>query len=279
MIIRDRRVGIGASEVPVIAGISPYASPVELWLKKTGGPETPDSGPMAIGRALEVPLLRELAYRDTLLLRHNTQRRAHPDWPRVPLYATPDAVGPKGAFLGEIKVVGVWNSSEWAAGVPAHVRLQVQAQMAVFPKAAFCAVGALVNGTDLRIERVQREPETIAEIERRVADWWRTFVVSGTPPPPASEDDEWALLRRFVTIAGRPQRIAYADENATAQAYANQDRLAKQHRGNADVLRRLLAEAAKEVDLMGAGWSGKWHDRQGTPVFTLRIQDEKEQLA
>jgi putative phage-type endonuclease len=278
MRINDRRVGIGASEVPVIAGISPYSTPVELWLKKTGGPETPDSGQMAIGRALEVPLLRELARREKLTLRHNSQRRAHPEWPIVPLYATPDAIGPAGTYLAEIKVVGAWNSAEWAGGVPDHVRLQVQAQMAVHRRAEYCVVGALINGTDLRVERVERELPVIAEIEQRVARWWRDFVVSGSPPPPTSEDDEWALLRRLVTVTGRMERLAFADENATADAYANQKRLSEQHAGNAAVLRRLLAEAAKEVDIAGAGWSGRWHDRQGTPVFTIRLQGEKEQI-
>jgi predicted phage-related endonuclease len=277
--ITDRRVGIGASEVPVIAGISPYASPVDLWLRKTGGPETPDSGPMAIGRALEAPLLREIARREDLVMRRNAQRRAHPRFPIVPMYATPDAIGAGGTFLAEVKVVGSWNAIDWAAGVPNYVRLQALAQLACFPSAEFVVVGALVNGTDLRVERVERDAAAITELETGVVRWWLDYIVTGNPPPPASEEDRWALLRRMVTVVGRPTRLAFAEENATAMAYADADRHAKQHRGNADVLRRLLAEAAKEADIAGAGWSGKWHDRQGTPVFTVRITAEKEQIA
>lgn len=276
MRIRDRRVGIGASEVPVIAGISPYSTPVALWLRKGGSEEQDDNGAMAVGRALEVPVLRLAAARGGFAFRHNTVTRTHASWPTIPLYATPDAFGPGGEYLGEVKVVGAWNSADWAAGAPDYIRLQVQAQMAVYPAARFTLVIALLNGTDLRIEQVDRDEAAIGELEARVADWWREHIEGGTPPPPVSEEDRWALLRSMVRTEGRQERPATPEEDGTAIAYADLDRRAKELRGSADIMRRLLAEAARDVDLRGQDWTGRWHDRQGTPVFTVRVSEKKE---
>ena len=49
-----RRAGIGASDAPVIMGVSPWSKPVDLWLLKTGQvAERPPNWAMRRGTALE----------------------------------------------------------------------------------------------------------------------------------------------------------------------------------------------------------------------------------
>lgn len=50
----DRSSGIGASEVPALAGLSPYQTPVGVWLRKVGlGMEAEQTASMRTGSALE----------------------------------------------------------------------------------------------------------------------------------------------------------------------------------------------------------------------------------
>ena len=46
---------LGGSDAAAALGLSPWKTPVELWLEKTGKKpsEIPDNIPMAVGRALE----------------------------------------------------------------------------------------------------------------------------------------------------------------------------------------------------------------------------------
>lgn len=278
MRIKDRRAGLGASELPVIAGISPYQTPVELWLRKTGSPEQVDSIAMAIGRQLEVPVLRLVAKQEDIAFRHNRVTWTHHRWPEVPLYATPDAIGPGVGCLGEIKVVGDWMANDWAGGVPDYIRLQAFGQLAVHPKAEFVLVAGLLGGTRLQVERIYRDELVIAELEERAAEWWRDHVVAGVPPEPSSEEDRWALLRRMVVIDRREERPATPEEEARVEAYGTLDRSIKRLKGDADVLRRETAEASREADIRGSGWTARWYDRQGTPSFRLLLGSKREEI-
>lgn len=51
--LKARRAGIGASEIGVVLGISPYDSPFSLYWKKVNGWETPDNTDMEAGRRME----------------------------------------------------------------------------------------------------------------------------------------------------------------------------------------------------------------------------------
>ena len=55
-------------------------------------------------------------------------------WWRHALFGTPDGFGPHRYALAEIKLVG-HRFDDWKTGPPEYVHLQVQAQMACYPKA------------------------------------------------------------------------------------------------------------------------------------------------
>ena len=56
----ERRKGIGGSDAPVIAGVNPYRSLMDLWLDKTGEySEDIDNEAMYWGRTLEDVVARE----------------------------------------------------------------------------------------------------------------------------------------------------------------------------------------------------------------------------
>jgi hypothetical protein len=65
-------------------------------------------------------------------------------------------------------------------------------------------VGALIGADDLRVYEVSRDEEVIAEIRRRVCEFWNEHVLKGIPPPPQNANDTHKILSKyggFVTPA------------------------------------------------------------------------------
>ena len=261
----NRAAGIGASEVAVIGGVSPWQTPAGLWLTKvglSGGQES--TGPMRMGLALERSLVRLLAEEADIRLTHNRQTFRHPDWPDVPMYATPDAFGPHRWALAEIKVVGPGRYEDWRTGPPEYVRLQAQAQMACLPRSFRVLVGALV-GSELRTYTVERDPKVAEAIVEGVVDWWRRYVVPEVAPPPEGPDDTWALLRASMTPEdARPERVAIDEEEVAARRLLAALEAKDEVEAEIAALRLQLAQAAESADLAGVGWRGRWTERRTT---------------
>lgn len=252
----DRAAGIGASEVAALAGLSPWSTPVEVWLEKVGLGRPRDETPqMQTGRDLELAILKLGAQRLSRRIVHNARTFPHRAWPDVPLFATPDGFGPGRLSLAEVKVVS-HRLSDWTDGPPPYVALQVQAQMSCYPKAGAVDVIALVGG-EVRTYRVDRDPAGIAALEQNVRAWWQAHIVGETAPPPTTPDDEWALLRALVQADGH-ERLATTDEQVIARDLvgfmAERTRLDKM----IDAGRLALATASEGHDLAGVGWSGRW---------------------
>jgi hypothetical protein len=236
---------------------------VAVWLEKVGLTDGQAStGPMRMGQALERALLRALGDELDTRLVHNQVTFRHPDWPTVPLYATPDGFGPHRYALAEIKVVG-HRFDDWRGGPPEYVQLQAQAQMACYPKAQRVHLGALM-GSDLRTYRIDRDPAVIHLLEEEVAAWWARYVVPEVSPDPEGPQDTWALLRAQVSPDARQERVA-ADQEAVLGAQLltlleHQDHLAQE----VEERRRALAVAAQDQDLVGPGWRATWSARKAT---------------
>lgn len=260
----DRRSGIGASEVPAIAGLSPWRTPVAVWLDKVGlaggQPQTPG---MRTGTALEHAVLKIAADEVGVPLRHNRSTFVHRDWPEgVRLFATPDGFAPRRHALAEVKVVG-WRGQDWKEGPPPYVLAQVQAQLAVLPKVKGALVAALI-GSEVRTFEVERDEVIGDDIAERVRVWWDRHVIGGESPPPQTEDDEWAIVRGRVSPPPREVRTPGLSEEVLAAELVvllnHSDQIAAQI-----VERRLaLAEASARADLVGEGWRATWSERTST---------------
>lgn len=256
----DRRRGLGASELAAIAGASPWSTPVSVWLEKVGLGEGPAETPsMRAGLELELPIMRAGQLQAGKRLTHNAQTFGHPDWPVIPLYATPDGFGPGRRCTVEVKLVGR-RGADWADGPPDYVALQAQGQLAVVPQAEHAHVIALV-GSEVKHYRLERDPSVQAELPRLVSSWWDRHVVAGIAPEANTPGDVWAILRARVATGGRAERLATPDEQergaALVATLAERDRLDEQ----ADSLRAGLAAHAELADVVGLGWVARWGNR------------------
>lgn len=125
----DRTQFIGASEIAAVMGLSPYATPVDVWLRKTGQDLPFEDTPATIlGHVLEHHLL---AYACKVLGLTNEFSAQQP-FKEGNVAAHIDYFSPENGII-ECKTTSYWLKKDWGDeltdNVPSQVQVQVQAQM------------------------------------------------------------------------------------------------------------------------------------------------------
>ncbi len=229
----ERRTGCGASDVAGIFSLSPWTTPYQIWMEKTGRVDPQESNlQMRFGTYAEEFVAREYADATGQRVQRFNAMMRHPD---VPLIAHFDRlVVPAHAKrashrrqirtdLGlECKTAHALAASgdEWGdAGtdqILTHYLLQCAAYMAV----SGCSrwdLAVLFGNADFRIYHLARDRSLERAILDYVDDWWTKHVVADVPPDPVSEAEarqRWAKHRqgKVVTLghdeARRMQELA-----------------------------------------------------------------------
>ncbi len=172
-----------ASETPAVLGASPWMTPYELWLVKTGRKVVEETAPMRHGTAME-PVARAAFEEETGLIMQ----------PQVVVdgeySASLDGITLSGDTLVEIKCPYKGQTSElWqtvkAGTVPEHYRLQVMHQLMVSgAKLAHLWIFDGKTGINITIE-----PDEITFA--RIREGWNIFqpyLDNDTPPPLTDQD-------------------------------------------------------------------------------------------
>lgn len=247
-----RKDGITATEAAVIAGLSPYKTPYQLWAEKLGKYEPEPVGPAAVRGLLLESAVAEFYEMETgrnLKRSNGIVRLKEIPWVMASLDRT--IVGENG--LVEVKTS---TSPRWSLHpVPPEVVAQVQWQMFV-TQAPWCDIAVLLGGLVFRIERVEASIEMQTDLYRRAVEF-RNLLATGTPPPMSGKDSD-----AFATVVpNQSQEYAAADEEA--------DRIAdlyEETRMESKVLDEQLSEyamvlkekIAEKEGIIGYGWIATW---------------------
>jgi len=221
--LKQRRSGIGGSEIAAILGEDAFSSPFDVWLAKTQGWVRPSNPDMERGAHLEAGIAEWYAARTgAVLVESATQRHAMIG---IAL-CTPDRferVGPRSesAPSGSRRLISIksprrgdaWGKDE-TDDVPPGYLLQLQWEHAVCGSMMTLApdmrLVALVDG-DLRIYETQADLEIQAWLLEYAQQWWARHVVGGEQPPldGSSEANRW-LRTKFPrdTAPIRPASMA-----------------------------------------------------------------------
>ena len=137
--LAHRRQGIGGSDVSALVGLSQWATPLSVWLEKTGVyvPEDSPSEAMEWGTLLEPVVADEFSRRSGIPTEPYRHLPAHPEHPWM--LANVDRLIPDDPIEGvhvagiyEGKTTSPWQRKEWADGrVPDHAALQTHHYLAV----------------------------------------------------------------------------------------------------------------------------------------------------
>lgn len=181
--LRYRAMGIGGSDVSVVAGINPYRSVYQLWLEKTGQiePEQSDSEYAHFGTLLEPVIRKEFTERTGLKVRQKHMILQSEEYPFM--LANLDGIinvdGERCIF--EAKTASAYKTDDWQNGIPPEYMLQIQHYMAVTgTKKTYIA--ALIGGNHFICKMIERDDSIIQKIIAMEKCFWEINVLGGVEP-------------------------------------------------------------------------------------------------
>lgn len=189
-----RRQGIGGSDVAALLGVSPWMTPRELWMEKTGR-LTRDASSFATQRGqwleskarAQYELLADADMPPALVI--------HPEYPfmRVSL----DGWNPELRRVLEIKCPGKEDHAKALAGqIPEKYRYQVQYQM--FVTGAESAHYFSFDGESGTIIEVLPNLDLQLGLRNAVIEFWRDYVLKDKEPAPIAR--EWVHITDEAAI-------------------------------------------------------------------------------
>lgn len=229
--IKMRLNGIGASEIPAVVGVSPWRSPMDVWLEKTGRSEPFQGNTRTkIGNILESHIIQWWAEK-----RGATELRAFPEPvvdPTEPwLFATPDhaAVVEGMHMLCEAKYVGWRVRDQWADDTtPEYVLVQTQLQQHI-TGIRQAEVAAWIEG-DYEGERIvpcPYMPELTRDMIEVAREFWFDYVQKDTPPPVDASDAWRGYLKTLYPREKLPIIEAPPEADALVERYVRSARSEK----------------------------------------------------
>lgn len=198
--LEERRKGIGGSDAAAVAGLSPWKSPVEVWLEKTGQVEPEEPGEAAYwGTVLEDVVAQEFSKRTGFKVRRRNAILKHPQYEWMIANVDRMLVGSSEGL--ECKTTSAFQAKEWEGDeIPAQYIVQVQHYMAVTgAKAWWLAV--LIGGQKFIHKRIERDDELIQQLIEIERDFWENHVVPGIPPELDGSSASTELVKRMYPRA------------------------------------------------------------------------------
>lgn len=247
--LADRQLGIGGSDVAAILGLSPWKSPLDVYLEKVG-----EAGPIAAnermywGQRLESIVADEYCTRHDRQVRRKRQTVVHKQYPWM--RANIDRIVVNLDRLLECKTTGERNADRWGEPgsdeIPELYMAQVQHYLVVTGRQV-ADVAVLIGGQEYRDYTVEADREIrdlLLEEENR---FWHDHVEARIPPAPRSVEEAarlWPSSRAAEVFATPEVEAACArlaeirDEKKALEADEKEQKLLIQSQmGEADTLR------------------------------------------
>jgi putative phage-type endonuclease len=286
-----RKKGIGSSDAAAAVGLSPYQSPLELWMLKTGrdvglpkiDPKD-EASPMYWGSLLEPIVAAHYTKRTGNRVRRINAVLQHPDpdksWMLANLdYAvssTPDVQ------ILECKTAGEFGSRLWKDGVPEYVQLQVQHQLAVTNKLA-ADVCVLICGQEIRVHRIERDDVLIARVIGLERQFWH-YVETDTPPP-ADGSDSAAMALQCLYPHDSGNTVDFSEDTEMSSTFSDlvaiKAEIEVREKIEAELKQRIqqrMGDASRaKFEAGGVSWK-RSKDNLGLDVSTL-LKEQPELLS
>jgi len=272
--LEARREGIGSSDAAAVCGLSPWASPLSVYLDKLHEwPDSEQTEAMECGQLLEDDVA-ELFYRRTNIKpRRRFAILQHPQYPFM--LANLDRTLPElehghGPGILECKAAGIQKRSEWADDqAPAHLIVQVQHQLAVTGyRWGYLAV--LLGGNTFKYTRLERDEELIADLIRRERAFWSRVKARRPDPAWADGSQSTAQALRVLYPQSDPERsVVLAPE---AEQWLQQYRFWKGQKTEAEG--RIL-EAQNRLEAHMAEAEAAYLTGEDRPACTWKTQTSR----
>lgn len=223
----DRSKYLGGSDIAAVMGLSPWATPVELWMQKTG--RTPRDEPTAAkqklfsrGHKLE-PFIRDMVI-DKLKERGHTvellevnKRYSDAEFPFLACEIDFELMLDGEHINADAKSVGSFARKKWGEedteDVPIEYAAQFMHGLGITGRKK-CLVAALRSFDDVDIYWTLRDDETITGMRSKAVQFWNECVLADMPPDPLEFSDIKALfpLDNGQAIEGNQEVVDQVNE-------------------------------------------------------------------
>lgn len=225
--LERRRKGIGGSDVAAILGLSPWSTPLSVYMQKVEGwQDENENEAMYWGSVLEEPVARRWSEETGKKIRRKNARLVHPIYDELIANIDRDVVGEKA--LLEVKTANAFKATDWDDAVPDHYLTQCLHYLNV-TKNEKCYLAVLIGGSQFKRFVVHYDQELINQIQQRCVDFWQDHVIKKVPPPPTGLDiDRKILDADFV----EPQDSAALSLSSDYLKWVEQYRYAKDQKSH-----------------------------------------------
>ena len=194
-----RRTGIGGTDAAAILGLSPWKSPLDVWLDKTGRAPAEELDPdredlLFLGQVLEPAIASMYSRKTGRELVHVNGIVHHPKFPVI--IGIPDrlVVGePRGVELKSEHVFVDKFGDPGTDQVPDYYAVQCVQYMAIEDFHAW-DIALLHGGAKFAIYTLERDLATETALIELLLKWWERHVVADVPPELDGSDS----ARRYV---------------------------------------------------------------------------------
>jgi putative phage-type endonuclease len=196
---KDRRLGIGGSDIAAILGISKWATPLDIYLEKlsTEEPNEENDNPFTEwGNRLEPVIVEKFEELTGIKCATGLDTFIHPKYDYMRANIDAKLIG-EDAIL-ECKTAGQFAGKEWSPlggdNIPEPYLLQC-AYYAEVVGVNKVYIAVLIGGNDFRIYHYDRNPALGKLILSKVIDFWENHVLKQIPPEPINPEDAVKLWR------------------------------------------------------------------------------------
>ena len=279
-----RKKGIGGSDAPIIAGVNPWKSAVELYMEKTGEIEPQQAGEKAYwGQKLEALVAEEFQERTGKKVRKNNNILQHLDHPFIIANIDREIVGEKAGL--EIKTTDGRNRPNWIdrdeVTIPDYVNIQVHHYMLVTGY-QYWYIAVLIGGNEFHYTHLERDEELIELLVQMEKDFWAR--VENQDPPPMDGSDGATELLKTMYPEGKPEKIPLPD--TAAELAQRREELRQQEKE----LEKQRKEAENQLkDLLGENEAGivktddtlyeiKWKNVNSSKFDQKKLKEDKPEI-
>lgn len=196
--ISVRRTGIGGSDIGAISGLSPYRTPLDVYLEKIGeAPPFTGNQYTEWGNRLESIIAVAYAEKTGKQVVEDNETKRHPEHSFMIAHID-GKIGGEDAIL-ECKSASVSQASKWGEEgtdqIPDSYLLQC-AHYAYVCNVSRVDIAVLIGGNDFRIYRYERNQILEDRILNIATKFWKEHVEKGIPPMPINRVDSLNLWPR-----------------------------------------------------------------------------------
>jgi len=187
--VLDRTKFIGGSDAAAILGVSPYKTPYQLWMEKTGQVEddfdVSRDKVLRRGKMLEPYVIEMTREEYGIEIVSRNQRFCDPELSFLSCEIDFEWMDVNGVQNADVKTVHPRVAYQWGEQgtdeIPLHYTVQfLFGQMIRGCERTLCS--AMIGADDLRIYRTERDEEMISLIRQRCIDFWEMVDKHVAPP-------------------------------------------------------------------------------------------------